>query len=81
MAGVLRSPSHAPRVLDSALGLEAARATVRAGASWPFDALRFGYAAAVQSGLTARSMLASRDVERRLDALEHLLLGPFARSV
>jgi hypothetical protein len=50
-------------------------------ATLPFDALRFAYASAVQAGLLRRSMLASRDVEVRLDALEKLVLGPIARTV
>jgi len=54
---------------------------LRALAPLPFDALRFAYAAAVQSGLLRRSMLASRDVELQLNALEKFFLGPFARTV
>lgn len=45
----------------------------------PFDALRAQYAGAVQTGLTPRSLLAAGRVERRVDALERLLLGPLAR--
>lgn len=48
---------------------------------WPFDAMRSHHARAVQVGLLTRSMLASRDFEQAVDALEHLTLGPFARSV
>ncbi|MBI5257784.1 MAG: hypothetical protein HY855_14870 [Burkholderiales bacterium] len=47
----------------------------------PFDALRAHYANAVQAGLVERSLLASARVERQLDALERLLLGPLARRV
>jgi len=75
------APGFRPAVVDGRPGLDAARASVRALACLPFDALRLGYAAAVQAGAARRSMLDSRDVERRLDALERLLLGPFARRV
>ncbi len=45
----------------------------------PFDACRAAWGCAVQNGLAPRSMLWSREVERSLDALEHLMLGPMAR--
>ena len=32
-------------------------------------------------GLLTNSILASRDFERAVDALEHITLGPFARHV
>lgn len=47
----------------------------------PFDALRAQYAAAVQAGFIERSLLASAHVERMLDSLERLILGPRARRV
>lgn len=47
----------------------------------PFDALRAQYAAAVQAGFIERSLLASAHVERLLDSLEQLVLGPLARRV
>lgn len=47
----------------------------------PFDAARAQYAKGVQVGLIERSMLASRDFERALGALEQLSLGPLARRV
>jgi hypothetical protein len=47
----------------------------------PFDLARSQYASAVQAGLLQRSMLASRDFEHALGALERLTLGSFARSV
>ena len=47
----------------------------------PFDVLRSQHAQAVRAGLLAKSMLASRDFERAVDALEHITLGPYARSV
>jgi hypothetical protein len=46
----------------------------------PFDALRFQYAGAVTTGLIQRSILASGTLERALDALEKLALGPLARQ-
>ncbi|MDE2454794.1 MAG: hypothetical protein KGL43_14470 [Burkholderiales bacterium] len=55
----------------------------RGGSPWtlPFDGAREQYACAVRAGLLPNSMLASRDVERTLDALERLTLGPLARRV
>lgn len=47
----------------------------------PFDAAREQYAQAVRLGWLPRSMLASREVERTLDAWEKLSLGPLARRV
>ncbi len=47
----------------------------------PFDLLRSHHALAVRTGLVARSMLESREFERRMHALEQLTLGPFARRV
>jgi len=47
----------------------------------PFDAARFQYARAVQAGLLPNSILASRDLEIALDALEQLTLGALARRV
>ena len=46
----------------------------------PFDALRLQYAFAVMAGLLQGSLLASAQLERWLDRLEHLVLGPLARS-
>jgi hypothetical protein len=48
--------------------------------AWPFDALRLQHASAVRSGLLQRSILASGKLERALETLEKLLLGPFARQ-
>lgn len=47
----------------------------------PFDVMRSQHAKAVRAGLLANSILASRDFERAVDALEHITLGPFARHV
>lgn len=63
---------------------EVAAAAVRAFSGWlaaPFDGLRIAHAAAVQAGFAPRSMLASRDVEHALVALERMALGPMARTV
>jgi hypothetical protein len=48
---------------------------------WSFDLLRAQRAAAVQAGLVPNSLLASRDFEHTLGALERLTLGAWARSV
>ena len=45
----------------------------------PFDAMRQRYAGAVTAGLAPRSILDSARLERWLDALEALTLGPLAR--
>lgn len=45
----------------------------------PFDAMRQHYAGAVIAGLVPRSMLDSARLERWLDGLEALTLGPLAR--
>lgn len=47
----------------------------------PFDGLRVAHAFAVKAGWAPGSMLASRDFERVLVALERVTLGTFARSV
>jgi hypothetical protein len=65
-----------PAVTESAIAV----AQVGMGAlRWPFDAARVQYALGVQTGLFKRSILASRDVEGVLGALERLSLGPLAR--
>jgi hypothetical protein len=69
------------RRLDADLLWQAARDAVRAGAAPAFDAWRVAYANAVAIGLAPRSMLASRDVESAVDAMERWALGPFARGV
>jgi hypothetical protein len=61
--------------------LEAGRATIGAWTAPNFDALRAGYATLVSMRILPRSILASRDVERTVDALERCTLGPFARRV
>ncbi len=54
---------------------------VCSGMHLPFDLMRTQHAEAVHAGLLANSILASRDFEKTVDALEHLTLGPFARHV
>jgi hypothetical protein len=46
----------------------------------PFDLMRAQHAQAVLAGLMANSILESGDFENRVDALEHICLGPFARQ-
>lgn len=50
------------------------------GFAAPFDLARDVHAQAVKAGLIERSMLESAKFEHQLDALEHLVLGPFART-
>ena len=67
-----------PAVADSA----SAAAQVGLGIlRLPFDSARAQYARGVQVGLIERSILASRDFECALGALERLTLGPLARRV
>ena len=61
--------------------LAAAWAAGTALAALPFDTLRAHYAGAVRAGLVQRSMLASRDFEHAVGALERVTLGPLARRV
>jgi hypothetical protein len=63
---------------------ESAAAVAHAGLGivrWPFDAARVQYALGVQGGLFKRSILASRDFEGELGALERMTLGPLARHL
>ena len=46
----------------------------------PFDMARASYVQAVRAGLIERSMLASRDFERTVAAMETITLGPLARK-
>lgn len=50
------------------------------GLAAPFDLARDVHALTVKSGLIRRSMLESAKFECQLDALEHLVLGPYART-
>lgn len=47
----------------------------------PFDALRWGYASGVQSGLIPLSLLAAHRYELAVAAAERMALGPWARAV
>lgn len=61
---------------------DAAAAMAQAGVAllrWPFDTARMQYAEGVHAGLFERSMLAARDFEGALGAVERLSLGPLAR--
>lgn len=69
----------APQRLAPALG--ALRDGVAGALALPFDMVRLQHAAAVRAGLWPRSLLESQHFERQLDTLEHLVLGPLARSV
>jgi hypothetical protein len=72
-----------PSPIDVPAGPSAAIAATRAVSTWlalPFDAARVQYGTAVQWGLAPRSLLASRDFEHTLVALERLTLGPLARA-
>ncbi|PTT93203.1 hypothetical protein DBR42_00415 [Pelomonas sp. HMWF004] len=73
------SPSarRAPAFVHAGLNANAAG---QAFLALPFDALRLLYASAVVAGLAQRSILASGKLERALDALEKLILGPLARQ-
>jgi len=67
-----------PAVADSASAVAQAGLDIL---RLPFDSARAQYARGVQVGLIERSILASRDFECALGALERLTLGPLARHV
>ena len=56
-------------------------ALVRIASSMPFDAMRANHAALVQAGWIEPSIIASGRLERMLNAVEKLALGPLARRV
>ena len=58
----------------------AAERVLRDFCALPFDMVRAQYASAARNGLIRPSMLAWRDFERSVSALERLSLGPLARS-
>jgi len=60
---------------------EAARVWQASGLAAGFDLARAQYAAGVQAGVIERSLLASAAFERRLDMLEQLTMGSWARTV
>jgi hypothetical protein len=70
-----------PPFMMPVLPLEDARCAMSAMLALPFDAVRAQYGTAVECGLLQRSMLAGRDFEHALVALERLSLGPFARQL
>ncbi len=61
--------------------LAAAWSAGRRIAAMPFDALRASHAIAAKAGFVQNSMLASRDFEHVVSALERATLGPLARRV
>lgn len=62
-------------------GLATAWAAGKRLAAMPFDAMRNSHAIAARAGLVQNSMLASRDFEQAMGALERATLGPLARRV
>ena len=56
-------------------------ASMRLTPSAPFDAVRALHAGWVQAGWVKPSIIASGRLERMLDVLEKLTLGPLARRV
>lgn len=81
-AAALRAGPYARAVLP--LLVDSACAAARAGTGilrLPFDTARAHHARCVQTGIIERSMLASRDFECALGAVERLTLGPFARRL
>lgn len=75
---VHRAPSAQTWLSDS---LAAAWSAGRRIAAMPFDALRASHAIAAKAGFVQNSMLASRDFEHVVTALERATLGPLARRV
>jgi len=67
--------SRAPCLESASLALNATQLCLVA----PFEAMRSQYAGAVAAGLVPGSLLASARLERSLDNLEKLCLGPLAR--
>ena len=81
-ASALRSATaESPPGDPSSAWIELLHAGPAAALAWPFDLARAQHAAAVQEDLQVRSLLAAAHFERRLDLLERMTLGPFARRV
>lgn len=79
----ITGPTNSPSVIlvpDAGLVWEATLSVARVLACLPFDAMRAACATAAQYRLMPRSILASRDAERLIHALEGVMLGPVARS-
>jgi hypothetical protein len=72
--------NHTSQALKTAGDGRFANGTTQAYLTMPFDAMRFQYAGAVMAGLVQRSIVASGQLERTLDTLEKLILGPLARQ-
>ncbi|MGM9482800.1 hypothetical protein ACS5PN_16520 [Roseateles sp. NT4] len=70
-----RPPAGSPVLEPASLALNVTQSCLAA----PFEALRSQYASAVTAGVVPRSLLASGQLERCLDNLEKLCLGPLAR--
>ena len=79
LVGWMYRPAVLPRHADSMCDgwWDTAKSVARA----PFDTMRAQYASAVRAGLLENSMLASRDFERTVNAMERAALGPLARRV
>lgn len=73
-----RMPVHRTGLADS---FQAAWSSAKAMAALPFDTLRAIHADAATAGFVQKSMLASRDFEHLVGALERITLGPLARRV
>jgi hypothetical protein len=80
-ARTLSEPTQARPIHFTALSLAPAQQALSRLLAFPFDAVRAQYGTAVELGLVQRSILASRRLERCLDRLERLSLGPLARRV
>lgn len=76
----MRTFPSVPLTAGLLLLLGALRALLVSTASVGFDAARWHYAAGVHAGLIERSLLGSAALEQRLDRLERLTLGPWARG-
>jgi len=72
----MATPFAGPREANHAVTLP-----TRLTPSAPFDAVRAFYAGCVNAGWVKPSMIASARLERMLDALEKITLGPWARRV
>ena len=81
MSLALSCPDQGRRTRPAEPAVTPALQLLSAALHMPFDLMRAQHARAVRDGLMANSILESRDFEHRVDALEHLCLGPFARHV
>lgn len=75
-AGLRRLPAGSgPFFEPASLALNVTQSCLAA----PFEAMRSQYASAVAAGLVPKSLLAAARLERSLENLEKLCLGPLAR--